>query len=374
MLSRTQIKDIVFSIPILKKYYTKKRVANGSLIPLNEIHTVLDVAPNVYLEKPISLNLKVGLVKDGHEYEGFVKARAYYPKYERFLRNNNIAFAYYDIFAHDWQVKARDFDVVIWHTESDPSTQDIATNKIYVLEKLMGKKCLPSFDEIWSYEDKINAHYLYKHYNLPEIPTFVTHSKRDAIAYVNKVKFPIISKLATGSSSFGVVKLKDKNAAVRLINESFSFKGAKTYFPFQRQKNYLLFQEFIEDATFDLRIMVVGDKLFGYYRYPNAGDFKASGAGNYERKEIPSQALDLAFKVREKFQSVFLATDLLFSQKTQKYYIIESSIFIGIDTSAQLKLNNVPGYYRRISEGNYTFNKGKFWVQELALNELLKGK
>src|SRR5690606_32348169 len=127
---------------------------------------------------------------------------------------------------------------------------------------------------IWTYEDKINAHYLYKHHNLPELPTFVTHSKEDALDYVENCNCTIISKLVTGSSSHGVDKLNNRDEAKKLINQAFSYKGKKTYFPYQRQKDYVLFQEFVDDATFDLRIMVIGDKLFGYYRYPNKGDFR----------------------------------------------------------------------------------------------------
>src|SRR5690606_4419135 len=116
----------------------------------------------------------------------------------------------------------------------------------YILEKLMGIKCLPSFDEIWTYEDKVNAHYLFKHFDLPEIPTFVTHSREDALLYAGRVKYPIISKLNTGSASFGVAKIKNKAQASKFINQVFSYKGSKTYFPYQRQKDYVYFQEFVD--------------------------------------------------------------------------------------------------------------------------------
>lgn len=370
------IKQIVYSIPIFKRYYVKKLVDQGAVVSLKNLNSILDEADKVLLQKPLKTKFFVGLVKDGDRSEGFVNKRAYYPKYERFLKNNDIEFAYYDIFNMDWQEKAKNYDVVIWHTDSDPATQETAINKIYVLEKLMGIKCLPSFDEIWTYENKVNAHYLYKHFNLPEIPTVVSHSKADALEYAEKANYPIISKLSTGSASFGVEKIKNKSEGIKLINKVFSYRGEKTYFPFQRQKNYILFQNFIEDATYDLRIMVIDDKLLGYYRYPNEGDYKASGAGNYEKKPIPPQALDLAYKVKQLFGANFLATDLLFSKKQNKYFIIESSIFIGVDGCEQLIIDGTPGYYKRISDGEYVFMEGKYWVQELTLSyffsELIK--
>src|SRR5690606_22864495 len=138
---------------------------------------------------------------------------------------------------------------------------------------------------------------------------------KEAIDFVNSSKFPIISKLSTGSASFGVEKLNNKGQALSVISKVFSDKGKKTYFPFERQKNYVYFQEFIEDAKFDLRIIVIDDILFGYYRYPNKGDFRASGAGIYEKKEIPEAAMELAFKVKAHYGTSCLATDFLYSEK-----------------------------------------------------------
>lgn len=374
MFSRTFIKDIVFKIPALKKYYIKRRTqATNDLYELGskKLENYLEEAEKVLLsDSSVAKNVIVGLVRDGHEYEGYVKERAYYPKYERFLINNNIQYEYYDILDSNWLTNASKYDLIVWHMTSDPSTQEIATNKLYILDKVLGKKCHPSFDEIWTYEDKVNMHYLYRVHDLPEIPTFVSHSKEDALKYVNKVKYPIISKLVTGSSSFGVEKIENVREAKKIVEAAFSYKGNKTYFPYQRQKDYVLFQEFVPGAEFDLRIVVVGDKMFGYYRYPNEGDFRASGAGNYEKKEIDSKALELAYLVKEKFKCSFLATDFLYSKANQCYYIIESSIFIGIDTPSQLEIDGVAGYYQRVTENDYKFVEGKYWLQELVLKEL----
>ena len=364
------VKSIVLKLPAFKRRYINELLASNTYFTkIEQLAPALEEANKVILDHP--QNRKVGLVKDGI-FHDLISIRAYYPKYERFLKNNNIKYEYYDILAHDWQDRAKQYDIIIWHTDSDPSTQEIAINKIYVLEKLMGKKCLPTFDEIWSYENKINAHYLFNQYSLPEIPTFVSHNKSDIGEYLNQAKFPIISKLDTGSASEGVEKIDTLSNSLSMLDKVFSFSGRKTYFDYKNQKNYVLFQEFMNDATFDLRIMVVGDKLFGYYRYPNKGDYKASGAGNYEKKEIDPIALDLAFKVKEKYRARFLATDLLYSKKYNQYFIIESSIFIGVDTCEQLVIDGKAGYYQRISEGQYEFCEGKYWVQELTLAELFK--
>ena len=370
-MSKMYIRELVLSTPWLKKIYLKRRIkSENDLMNTTQLNQYLNEAEKVLLTHPV--NIRVGLVKDDDNYAdvGLVKERAYYPKYERFLKNNNIYYEYYDPFKSNWMEEAKKFDLIVWHTDSDPSTQDIAKSKIYIFEK-MGIKSLPSYDEIWSYEDKVRATYLYKLYNLPHIPTFISHCKEEVLAYLEQANYPLIAKISTGSASFGVDKIENYEQAKKNVDQIFSYKGKETYFRYVNQKNYVYFQEFVDDATYDLRIICIGNDLFGYYRYPNKGDFRASGAGNYEKKEIPVEALELAYQVKEKFGSVCLATDFVYSEKRKQFLIIESSIFIGVDTCEQLSINGVAGKYIRLSKNNYKFVEGKFWVQELALKRVL---
>lgn len=366
------LKSLVFSNRKVKKlYFNTLGKKDFGLMKEASLDNYLEKADKVYLDfKP---NIKVGLVVTDTDYSdlGYVAIRDYRPKYERFLKNNNIEYEYYNPLKSDWLESSKKFDLVIWHTNSDPCTQEIAESKIYILEKL-GKKCYPTCDELWSYEHKIRASYLYELYDLPAIPTFITHSKKEAVDYLHNTNFPIISKISTGSASKGVEKINNVEKGVKLVRQSFSDNGKPTYFQYQNQKNYVYFQEFIEDADYDLRIICINDEFFGYYRYPNKGDFRASGAGNYEKKEIPVQALDLAHKVRMKFGATCLATDLVFSNKLNKFMIIESSIFIGIDSCEQLAINGIAGKYVRKSDGSYHFVKCKYWIQELVLKSFIE--
>ena len=338
-----------------------------------QLEEYLNKADKVFLDNPLPKDFRVGIVNINDIYAdlGLVRERDYYPKYERFLKNNNIDYDFYNPLLSNWIKEAKKFDLIVWQTESDPSTQEIAEGKIYLIEK-MGIKCFPSFDEVWSYENKIRANYLYELYELPSIPTFISHSKQEALEYLDKASFPIISKISTGSSSYGVDKIDSIEEGKKLVEQAFSYKGKQTYFKYFSQKDYVYFQEFIDDATYDLRVISIGDELLGYYRYPNKGDFRASGAGNYEKKAIPVEALDLAYKVREMFGATCLATDFVYSEKLNQFLIIESSIFIGVDTCEQLSIDGVPGKYIRKNLGDYEFVSGRFWIQELALKYFIE--
>lgn len=76
----------------------------------------------------------------------------------------------------------------------------------------------------------------------------------------------------------------------------------------------------------------------------------------------------IAVKTKEVLKSNSLAVDMLYSINEKKYYIIETSIFCGIDTSEQLIIDGKAGYYEYKDE-KFVFKVGRFWIQELALEE-----
>ena len=112
--------------------------------------------------------------------------------------------------------------------------------------------------------------------------------------------------------------------------------------------------------------------MFGYYRLTPKNDFRASGAGLVVKQEIPVEALDFAYRVAQKLNTYFIAVDLLKDNSTNKFLINEVSIFIQVDTDEQLHVDGKPGFYERLDEGVYNFKEGRYWIQELILEEFLK--
>ncbi len=357
---------------LLNKIRINRRSKRGDIIPESEMGNYLEAANEVHISVPLK-KLRIGLVKDAEDdFEGYFARRAYWPKYERFLRNNNLTWSYFDIHSSNWQNEAGNYDVIIWHPRSSPDFQAEAESKYYFLEKYLKKICFPSFDELWSYEDKIRSYYLYSNFGLPVVPTFISNSRTEAMEFINSTVYPIISKIATGSSSFGVRMIKNKRSAFNYVNYCFSKVGKKTYWPFARQINYVYFQQFVENAKYDLRIIVVGNKAVGYYRYPKSGDFRASGAGILEKKALPEEAMKIAFRTKQLLRATSLAVDMIYSEQTKTFNIIETSVFCGIDTAEQLIIDGIPGYYEFDGE-SFTFREGRFWVQEMALKDFFEG-
>lgn len=360
---KNKIRKIPFVIPLYKKLVKKKEYE------YKDEKILLETANKTFLEWPSEEQKPhVGLVREHGEkiFEG-----VYWTKYERFLKNNKIKYEYLNMSNSTFINEVSKYDIIIWRTPSDPSSQQEAEGKIRLIEKYMGKTCLPSFDEIWFYEDKIRQDYLFKLNNLPAIKTFITYSKQEAIEYIKNCNYPFVSKISTGSGSQGVQLIKNYNTAKKMCDDIFG-RGLNSYWTYLKQKDYVYFQEYVEGASFDLRIIIIGNSYFGYYRDVPMNDFRASGAGIFQKRGIPKEALLMAKKVKDCMPPTrVLAVDLLQNPQDNKYYIIETSLFVSVDTPEQLVVDGVPGRYI-YDKGEFIFEEGKFWIQELTLLELFE--
>jgi glutathione synthase/RimK-type ligase-like ATP-grasp enzyme len=312
-------------------------------------------------------NLRLGIVKDEDNLS--FSLLSYWPKFERFAKNNNIPYSFLNIHGDNWINECLNYDLIVWRPFSDPSSLYEERTKIAYIEKFLKIRCHPSYNELWTYEDKIRLYYHLAAFNLPVIPTFISFDETECLNKLDSFEYPLVSKSYVGSSSFGVSKLNTRKEARKHILKAFS-KGLNTGFPYFRQKGYVYFQKFIRDATYDLRIIIVGSKIFGYYRMTPNDDFRASGAGLVVKEDLPVEAVMLAMKVKEVMPSTILAVDLLKSEKEGKFYIIEASINIDVETPEQLKVNSISGYYL-LKDGSLEFHPGKFWLQELLLEEIV---
>ncbi len=339
--------------------FKKKKINETNTDSINNANEVFNNCYGKTQYKP-----RVGLVKDhlGHH--------AYWPKYERYLKKNDLPYEFLDIDLSNWLQKANLYDIIVWHTSSDPATQAIAKSKIYILEKVLNKICIPSYNEIWFYEDKINQYYLLKAHNFPIVNSFISNSKEEALKFISDTKYPLVSKIRTGSGAQGVELVKNFREAKKIVDNSFG-RGRLTYWTYERQKDYVYFQDFIEDSKYDLRVIVIGNKYFGYYRLPSQHDFRASGSGIVVKEKIPHEALRLVRDIKLKLGTKsMIAVDMMKSESSNEFKIIEISTFIGIITCEQLKADGKPGYYLNEND-NFKFMEGKFWIQELALNEIV---
>ena len=307
---------------------------------------------------------RVGLIQDKGPYP-------YWTRYARFLENNSIPFDFYRIHAHDWLEKSNDFDVIIGKPTSATYELEEFIEKVFILETHLNKICFPDLKDTILYENKKVESYLATIYRFPFIHANISNDKDDALRLIEEMDFPCVSKIVPGSGSIGVELVQSKTQAKKIINSAFSLNGRKTYVVYSRQKNYIYFQDFIQNDGYDLRVIVVGRKVFGFYRKALKGDFRASGMKLEEKRELPIEAMKIARKLSHVINSPFLVVDMLHG-KDGKYYINEISPFCGISTQDELQVNGVSGAYVFDTEEEYHFEPINYWLHEAILLEFFE--
>jgi glutathione synthase/RimK-type ligase-like ATP-grasp enzyme len=352
---RNAVKDLVLSNPVN--------------FPIMDDRNELDVAEQVLIPWPSDCaKPRVGLVRDRREYP-------YWTKFERFLKNNDIPFDYYEVHRSNWLVAADQFDVILWAPEEATNyILEEGRQKSYILEKFCGKVCLPSFDTLMWNEDKLAQYELLKFNNFPVVETFISHDFSETLTKVPQLEYPLVAKTSTGAGSLGVELVKNSLQAGRISKTIFSGVGRTTYAPNFRQKNYVYFQKFQPNEGYDLRITVVGDIVIGYYRYVPKGDFRASGMNTWKYAALPEDAMQLGRKVSKKFNEIIMSIDMLRDPRDGKLYIIELSAMPTIWIDDLARVDGVKGIYIFNSSGKYIFQPCNYLAHELVLSEFFNKK
>jgi glutathione synthase/RimK-type ligase-like ATP-grasp enzyme len=317
----------------------------------------IDWPPNI--AKP-----RVGIVKDLEHYPRWTK-------YRRFLETNGFAYDLCDIHAHDWIERARPFDIMVGLVSNEISRLEEIRIKYHFLETFMGKMCYPRPKHALLYENKCLEAYLSTLYDLPFAKTYIFHSREDAMASIANARFPLVSKINYSSGSMGVELVRTPRKARRLIRKIFSQTGRSTYAPWLRQKNYVYFQEYVPNDGYDIRVILVGNRAWGYYRRVLSGDFRASGMHQEEYRGLPEEAIRIAWKAQRHIRSPLLVVDMV-RGPDGRFTIIEYSILCLIDTAEQLLVDGVPGSYIIDDTGDIRFERGHHWIHELALKKFLE--
>lgn len=282
-----------------------------------------------------------------HHSSGFAERWvAYYEK-------NKIPYKLVNAYDSDIVSQVRDCDAFMWHfSHFNYKDMLIARQVLYSLQS-SGLKVFPDFNTAWHFDDKVGQKYLLEAVAAPLVPSFVFYTKLEALQWINQTDFPKVFKLRGGAGASNVKLVNSKREAISIVKKAFgvgfkyydpkvylqdSFQKFKTrksgivdlvksfirlfrlpYFArmYSREKGYVYFQEFIPDNTFDIRIVVVGDKAFALKRMTRKGDFRASGSGNiiYRKEEIDERCVKIAFEVNEKLKAQSIAYDFVFDKE-----------------------------------------------------------
>ena len=299
----------------------------------------------------------------------------------------------------------KDCDALLWHHHHS-SAKDVlfAKGLLFSLEQA-GKKVFPEFNSGWHFDDKVGQKYLLEALNAPVAKSWVFYEKEDAYKWIESTTFPKVFKLRGGAGSTNVKLVRDINQAKKLINQAFGkgfpsydrwndikeqllrnkrgtlkyidlLKSIRRLFVSTRfartvgnQKGYIYFQEFIPNNSYDIRVIVIGDRAFAIKRMVRPNDFRASGSGNikYEKSEIDTRCVELAFKVTNQMNASCVAYDFVFDKNN-------SPLIVEINYGFALEAYFIcPGYWDK----NLIWHEGQFnqveWIVENLVNSLKAG-
>lgn len=324
----------------------------------------LGVAPPFKVAWPIGQKPpRVGLVKD-------IAADPYWTKYRRFLQNNSIPFRIVDIHSDSWLSQLADLDMVVWRPGPHLWELQEAHRKIFHMSEFVRIATYPTLRAVMLFNDKILGSWALEHLGAETPRTVASFDEADALEQVAILGPELVWKTAAGAGSAGVEKLSVRRAKAA-VRTTFSTRGRRTYWPYANQKNYVYAQTLENDLTIDMRIIVVGSLIFGYYRDTPKGEFRASGMGLVRREGLPPEAMEEAWRISACLDIGAVAVDFITDAALGKRRVIEFSSYIRVDDPEELWVGGMPGVYVREQPGKFTFQQGRFWLPEVELAEVL---
>lgn len=305
--------------------------------------------------------------------------------WQEYCEENNISYKVVNPYKIGVINQLMDFDIILWHY-SNYSFKDMlmAKNILNTLEG-QGKNVFPSFNDAWHFDDKLAETYLLESIKAPIPKSFYFYNLNDLKQAIDnkEISFPIIAKLRNGSGSHNVKKLdtiedltnygkkmftSGLSSAPSLLYKASSniqsSKSLKTFInrakripeflrslsnakKFNIERGYVYLQEFIPNDGYDLKIVVIGDKLSFIGRNIREGEFRASGGGDifYEKEKVTKNVINSAFKTSDKLGFLCMGYDYVVNNKTGEGKIIEISY--GFSHHALLEAG---GYFDRKGE------------------------
>ena len=323
-------------------------------------------------------------------------ANWYYP-WEEFCEENKLEYEILNPYSNDIIKRLKGFNILLWHFSGYNFKDMLMARNVLFSAKKMGLKVFPDIDDSWHFDDKVAETYLLEAIDAPIPKSYVFYNLETINNFIkNDSKFPLIAKLRNGSGSHNVKMISSENQLYKYAKIMFtkgfnsspsllykttsnvkSSKSISTFIKrlkrapeflktlryskmFPNEKGYVFLQEFIPNDGYDLKIVVVGNKLSFIARNIRKGDFRASGGGDlfFDKKLVTEDVIKSAFETSDKLGFKCMGYDYVVNNETGKGIIIEISY--GFSHEALLQAN---GYFDR---------EGKWYDEPLnAPKELL---
>lgn len=294
---------------------------------------------------------------------------------------HSIEYDVFDFFATNAMGQLSTYDCALWHLGNYSQQEMLFARSILNSLEAMNIAVFPNSGTSWHFDDKVAQSYLLSAINapIPDAWLFVTEPACNHWLDT-EARFPIVAKLRNGSGSTNVRLFRDSSAASRYVRKMFgsgmnptpkiafktisnlrSTKDTRTFRrrlarapeflrtrakarSFPKERGYAYFQAFVPNSGYDLKVVVVGDKLSFIGRRVRGGDFRASGGGDltYDRELLTTDIIESAFRTTDALGCQCMGYDYVIDSRTGTGRIVEMSY--GFSFSA---LIDASGYWDR---------------------------
>lgn len=318
-----------------------------------------------------------------------------------YCKENSIDYKLVDAFSSDIIEQVKDCDAFMWHHDHNNYKDVIVAKKVLFALEHSGKVVYPNFKSGWHFDDKIAQKYLLESIDAPLVPSYVFYDKNEALKWLEETDYPKVFKLKGGSGSSNVSLIKTKKEAKKLVRRSFKngisghsyknyvkekwrhfkekgykikdllkivyrfFVKSKKSENLYKEKNYVYFQDFIENEGFDVRVVVIGEKAVALKRKVRENDFRASGSGKlvFENEYIDKRYISSAFNIANSLTTQTLSIDYIMD-KNGNLFIVEISY--GFPTKNFIDLSD--GYW----DSSLMWHKSKILFQDWIISNVIR--
>ena len=322
------------------------------------------------------------------------------PMWERLLAEAGHEVRTVNVYRADIMDQVKGCQGFMWRHGHTSDMRQIAHRLLPVLEKELGMVVYPDQNTCWHYDDKISQRYLLEAAGIPIPKTWVWYDARLALEWAQTADYPLVIKLCSGASSsnvglvssfdearvwieklfgWGLHNLKDNfsehwsfgrrriRGAVRLLAKGDIPTRNLSKHAWELHKNYILFQEFLPGNAFDHRIVVIGNRAFGFRRFNNPDDFRASGSGkvDIDPENVDLEAVRLSFRLAKRLKTQSIAIDCL--RRGEERVVGEISY-----TSPHWTVHKCPGHWELAEASeDLIWKAGQMWPEEAQIADFL---
>jgi len=317
-----------------------------------------------------------------------------------YCNKEGIDYKIVDVYQDNIIQQVSDCNAFMWHFNHINEKDTLFAKQLLFALESAGKIVYPSINLAWHFDDKLAQKYLLEAIDAPLITSKIFYRKKDALAGMKGMNFPIVFKQRGGAGSQNVKLIKSKSSAIRNINKAFGkgfpqynargvlkdrfqkyrngddtllgvIKGAiRLIYPTKfsklkgNEKGYIYFQKFIPNNVSDTRIIVIGNRAFGVKRMVRENDFRASGSGikKYEKEEIDRRSIKIAFEIAEKLSFDCIGFDFVYDENNTPL-IVEMGYGFAIEF-----YDPCPGYWDK----QLNWHDGFFIPQEWMIDDIIK--